>query len=119
MYIQKQSYSLVLSCHQSLGQNKNIRITNELFENVAKFKYLGRALTNQNDIHDEIKSRLNLRNACYHSLQNFLSLSHNKNQIRIGGGGRINTQTCNFASCAVWVQNLVSHFEGGTQTEGF
>jgi hypothetical protein len=28
-------------------------------------------------------------------------------------------KTVNFASCAVWVQNLVSHFEGGTQTEGF
>jgi hypothetical protein len=25
----------------------------------------------------------------------------------------------NYASCAVWVRNLVSHFEGGTQTEGF
>jgi hypothetical protein len=23
------------------------------------------------------------------------------------------------ASCTVWVRNLVSHFEGGTQTEGF
>jgi hypothetical protein len=30
-------------------------------------------LTNQNDIHDEIKSRLNSGNACYHSLQNLLS----------------------------------------------
>jgi hypothetical protein len=25
----------------------------------------------------------------------------------------------NFACCAVWVRNLVSHFEGGTQTEDF
>jgi hypothetical protein len=23
---------------------------------------------------------------------------------------------CNFASCTVWVQNLISHFEGATQT---
>jgi len=30
-----------------------------------------------------------------------------------------NTQNCNFASYAVWVRNLVSHFEGGTYTEGF
>jgi hypothetical protein len=30
-------------------------------------------LTNQNDIHDEIKSRLNSRNACYYSVQNLLS----------------------------------------------
>jgi hypothetical protein len=25
----------------------------------------------------------------------------------------------NISSCAVWVRNLVSHFGGGTQTEGF
>jgi hypothetical protein len=24
-----------------------------------------------------------------------------------------------FASCTVWVRNLVSHFERGTKTEGF
>jgi hypothetical protein len=30
-------------------------------------------LTNQNDIHDEIKSRLNSGNVCYHSVQNLLS----------------------------------------------
>jgi hypothetical protein len=34
---------------------------------------LGTTLTNQNDIHDEIKSRLNSGNACYYSIQNLLS----------------------------------------------
>jgi hypothetical protein len=61
-----------MSCHPNSGQNQNIRICNESFEN-AKFKYLGTTLTNQNDIHDEIKSRLNSGNACYYSVQNLLS----------------------------------------------
>jgi hypothetical protein len=64
---------MIMSRHTNSGQNQNIRIANESFENVAKFKYLGATLTNQNDIHDEIKSRLNLGNACYHSDQNLLS----------------------------------------------
>jgi hypothetical protein len=38
----------------------------------AKFKYLETTLTNQNDIHDEIKSRLNSGNVCCYSVQNLL-----------------------------------------------
>jgi hypothetical protein len=34
---------------------------------------LGTTLTNQNEIHDETKSRLNSGNACYYSVQNLLS----------------------------------------------
>jgi hypothetical protein len=54
-------------------RDHNIRTANESFENVATFKYLGTTLTNQNDIHDEIRTRLNSGNACYYSVQNLLS----------------------------------------------
>jgi hypothetical protein len=50
---------MIMARHPNSGQNQNIRIANESFENVAKFKYLGTTLTNRSDIHDETKSRLN------------------------------------------------------------
>jgi hypothetical protein len=53
---------MIMFRHPNSGHNRNIRIVNEPFENVAKFIYLGTTLTNQNDIHDEIKSRLNSGN---------------------------------------------------------
>jgi len=42
---------------------------------MGEFKYLGTTLTNQNSIQEEIKSRLKLGNACYHSVLNLLSSS--------------------------------------------
>jgi hypothetical protein len=32
---------MIMSRYPNSGQNQNIRIANELFEKVAKFKYLG------------------------------------------------------------------------------
>jgi hypothetical protein len=70
--IEKTKY-MIMPRHLNSGQSQNIRIANESFENVAKFKYVGMTLTNQNDTHDEIKSRLHSGNACYYSVQNLLS----------------------------------------------
>jgi hypothetical protein len=69
---QKTKY-MIMSHHPNSGQNQNTRIANESSENVAQFEHLGMTLTNQNDIHDEIKIRFNLGNPCYHSVQNLLS----------------------------------------------
>jgi hypothetical protein len=55
------------------GQKYGIKIANRSFEGVAKFKYLGTTLTDQNCMQEEIKSRLNSGNACYHSVQSLLS----------------------------------------------
>jgi hypothetical protein len=63
---------MIMSRHSNSGQNQNVRIANGSFQRVAKFKYLGTTLTSQNDIHDEIKSRLNSGNSCYYSVQNLL-----------------------------------------------
>jgi hypothetical protein len=48
-------------------------IDNSSFERVEEFRYFGTTLTNQNSIQEEIKSRLNVGIACYHSVQNLLS----------------------------------------------
>jgi hypothetical protein len=69
---EKTKYMLV-SCCQKAGQRQSIKIGNRCFEESAKFKYVGTTLTDQNCIHEEIKSRQNMGNACYHSVQNLLS----------------------------------------------
>jgi hypothetical protein len=52
-----------------------VKVDNSSIEMVQEFKYLGTTLTNQIPIQQEIKSRLKLGNACYHSVQNLLSYS--------------------------------------------
>ena len=52
-----------------------MKIDNSSIERVEEFKYLGRTLTNQNSVQEEIKSRLKLGNACYYPARNLLSSS--------------------------------------------
>jgi hypothetical protein len=64
---------MFLSRHQTAGQSNYVRVANISFEKVAKFKYLGATLTDQNCIHEEIRSSPNSGNACYNVVQNLLS----------------------------------------------
>jgi hypothetical protein len=69
----KKTKYMFMSRYQTAGQSNYIRVANKSFEKMAKFKYLGATLTDQNCIHEEIRSRLNSENACYHAVQNLLS----------------------------------------------
>jgi len=62
-----------MSRDRNAGRIQSVRIDNSTFEKVQEFKYLGTALTNQNSVAEEIKSRLRSGNACYHLVQNLLS----------------------------------------------
>jgi hypothetical protein len=69
---EKTKYMLMSRC-QKIGQKYSVKIANRSFEDVAKFRYLGTTLTDQNCMHEEINSRLNSGNACYHSVQSLFS----------------------------------------------
>jgi hypothetical protein len=69
---EKSKCMLMLHC-QKAGQSQSIKIANRSVEDVEKFRCLGTTLTDQNCIHEDIKSRLNSGNACYHSVQSLLS----------------------------------------------
>jgi sorting nexin-29 len=64
---------MLMSRSQKTGQKHSMKIANRSFEDVAKFKYLGTTLTDQNHMHEEIKSRLTSGKACYRSVQSLLS----------------------------------------------
>jgi uncharacterized protein YabE (DUF348 family) len=63
--VEKTKY-ILLSRHQNIGQNWDIRIGNRSFENVSQSRYLGMTVTNQNSIQEEIKWRFTCGNAGYH-----------------------------------------------------
>jgi UDP-galactopyranose mutase len=66
---------MVMSQDQTAVLSHSMNIDNSSTERVEEFKYLGTTSTDQNYIQEEIKSRLELGNACYYSVQNLLSSS--------------------------------------------
>jgi hypothetical protein len=56
---EKTKYMLMSRC-QKAGQKHSIKIANRSYEDGAKFKYWGTALTDQNCMNKKIKSRPNL-----------------------------------------------------------
>ena len=81
--IDEKTKYMVMSRDKNAGQSHKINTSSKSFERVVQFRYLGRALTNQNFIHEEIKSRLKSGNVCYHSVQNFFSSSLLSKNINI------------------------------------
>jgi hypothetical protein len=55
---------MFMSHYQNAGKCHALMTANISLKDVAKFKYLGTAVANLNCFHKEIKSRLNLENAC-------------------------------------------------------
>ena len=64
---------MITSRHQNVIQNQNIVIGNLSFEKVEKFRYLEVTVTNTNEIREKIKRRINMRNACYYSIEKIFS----------------------------------------------
>jgi hypothetical protein len=64
---------IAMARDQNTVRSHNIKIDKNLLERVEEFKYLGKILTCQNFIQEDIKSRLNSGNACCNSVQNLLS----------------------------------------------
>ena len=59
------------------------KVDTSSIERVEEFIYLGTTLTDQNSVQTEIKSRLKLGNACYHSVQNRFSSSLLSKNLKI------------------------------------
>ena len=91
---------MITSRHQNVIQNQNIVIRNLSFENAEKLRYLGVTVTNTNDIREEIKHGINMRNAFYYSLENVSSRLLSK-KLKINTYRYI--ENYYIAGCIVWL----------------
>jgi hypothetical protein len=74
---------------------------NPLSERVEEFKYLGTTLMKQNYILEEIKGRQKSGNACYRSVQTFLSSSLLSKKLKIKIQGTIIFPVVSYG-CETW-----------------
>jgi hypothetical protein len=109
--VEKTKYML-LSRHQNVGQNRDIKIVKRSFQNVSQFKYLGMTVINQNLIQEEIKRILNSGNACYNSVQKLLSSWLLLKNLKIRIYKTIILPVVLYG-CEAW-SSLVSDIKGGT-----
>jgi hypothetical protein len=70
-------------CEENGGQWHNMKTGNKVFASVEQFRYLETAITNQNCIHEEIKSSLKSENSSCHSVRNILFASFLSIDIKI------------------------------------
>jgi hypothetical protein len=84
-----------MSRDRKVGRDDSVKIDNSSIERVEELKYLGTILTDQNCVQEEIRSRLKLGNACYHSVENLLSSRLLSKNLKI--------KIYNFDRCFVWV----------------
>jgi hypothetical protein len=68
--VEKTKYML-LSRHQNVGQNQDIKIANRSFENVS-VQIFGNGSNKSKFVSGEIRRRLNSDNSCYNSVQHLL-----------------------------------------------
>ena len=94
---------MITSRHQNVIQNQNIVIGNLSFENVEKFRYL--AVTNTNDIREEIKRRMNMGNACYYSLEKISSSRLLSKKLKVNTYKNIILPVVLYG-CGTWSLNL-------------
>jgi hypothetical protein len=64
---------MFMSRDQHAGLMYSFKACNKFCSSLKQLKYLGKTLTNQNCIHEEIKRRLHSGNVCHLSVQDLLS----------------------------------------------
>lgn len=73
VYISKGSYDLSSICVYDSSPDYGGKLSWKVANSFSSFKNLEPTVNNQNCIHDEIKSRLNLGNAYYSAVKNILT----------------------------------------------